>query len=110
MGDVARKKDRTALMRVLGGLGSSHSDRAFEDPFLHTLVALLISMADEFTDNRFCTVVFDEFFSSGLHKESVCRHLLKLLYYIHHKLPASRLETLMKALQPSPQSVPALGE
>lgn len=31
------------------------------------------------------------------------RHLLKLLWYIHGKLPPTRLATLMKSLQPTVQ-------
>ncbi|CAB3366178.1 Hypothetical predicted protein [Cloeon dipterum] len=34
----ARTKDRVGLMRVLGTLANCENDRAFEDPFLHSLV------------------------------------------------------------------------
>ena len=64
----------------------------------------MIPMADEFVHEMFCTVVFDEFFFTAIAKENVVRHLTKLVWYVHHKLPAGRLDTLMKALQPSPQS------
>jgi len=101
---VARSKDKVALNRVLGTLALGHSERTFEDPFLHTLVALLIPMADEFANEMFCTVVFDEFFFTAIAKENVVRHLTKLVWYVHNKLPSSRLDTLMKALQPSQQS------
>lgn len=33
------------------------------------------------------------------------RHVMKLVWYIHPKLPPARLDTLMKALQPGPHSV-----
>nr|CAD7606940.1 unnamed protein product [Timema genevievae] len=33
----ARSKDRVGLMRILGTLANCHNDRAFEDPFLHSL-------------------------------------------------------------------------
>ncbi|KAK3912854.1 Negative elongation factor B [Frankliniella fusca] len=100
---AARSKDRVGLMRILGTLAACESDRAFEDPFLHFLVSLLVHMGEEFAAEDFCTVVFDEFFSSGLTRDNVTRHLLKLLWYVYPKLPASRLHTLVKALQPSSQ-------
>lgn len=48
-------------------------------------------------------MVFDEFFYPGLARENVTRHVLKLLWYIHPKLPVSRLNTLVKMLQPTYQ-------
>ncbi|UYV82826.1 NELFB [Cordylochernes scorpioides] len=96
---AARQKDRQGLMRILGCLSSSHKDRAFEDTFLHTLVGLLIPMADEFATEDFCTVVFDEFFFVGLHENALC-HCIKLLYHIFPKLPPSRLEVVMKQIEP----------
>lgn len=60
-------------------------------------------MGEEFVAEDFCTVVFDEFFYAGLTRDNVTRHLLKLLWYVYPKLPASRLHTLVKALQPSSQ-------
>lgn len=35
---TATRKDKTALMRVLGTLATCHQDRAFQDTFLHSLV------------------------------------------------------------------------
>ncbi|KAG8178887.1 hypothetical protein JTE90_018576 [Oedothorax gibbosus] len=101
---VARQKDRHGLMRVLGTLALCQNDRAFEDPFLNTLTAYLVNnLIDEFAAEDFCTVVFDEFFLTGLAKESVVRHILKLLTYVYTKLPPSRLDGVMKALQPCAQ-------
>ncbi|CAK9803478.1 Negative elongation factor B [Anthophora plagiata] len=104
-GGVGRGRgDARGLMRVLATLPNCQAQRAFEDPFLHTLVSLLIlNMADEFSNESFCTVIFDEFFLAGLGRDNVTRHLLKLLWYIHPKLPPTRLHTLMKALQPTSQ-------
>lgn len=100
---TARQRDRQALMRVLGSLGSGENDKAFEDPFLHSLVALLIPMADEFATEDFCTVVFDEFFFTSIARENVLRHLLKLLWHVYPKMPPVRLSLLIKALQPATQ-------
>lgn len=60
-------------------------------------------MPEEFTTPDFCTGLFDEFFFAGLARDNVVRHLLKLLWYVHHKLPDNRLHSLMKALQPTHQ-------
>jgi len=66
-------------------------------------VSLLIHMNDEFSAEDFCTVIFDEFFFAGLARDNVPKHLLKLLWYIYPKLPSARLQTLVKALQPTSQ-------
>uniref|UniRef100_A0A1B6CU00 Negative elongation factor B n=3 Tax=Clastoptera arizonana TaxID=38151 RepID=A0A1B6CU00_9HEMI len=100
---TAKHKDRVGLMRVLGTLANCDSDRAFEDPFLHFLVSLLIHMSEEFAAEDFCTVIFDEFFYAGLNRENVLRHMLKLLWYVYPKLPSARLHTLIKVLQPTSQ-------
>lgn len=62
-------------------------------------------MSDEFSNESFCTVIFDEFLLAGLGRDNVTRHLLKLLWYIHSKLPATRLHSLLKALQPTSQVI-----
>lgn len=58
-------------------------------------------MGEEFANEDFCTGLFDEFV--GLTRDNVTRHMLKLLWYIHYRLPPARLSTLMKALQPTAQ-------
>lgn len=100
---VARLKDKVGLLRILTILANCKEDRAFEDPFLHSLVHLLIHMPEEFIAPAFCTGLFDEFFFAGLQRDNVTRHLLKLLWYIHPKLPSNRTQTLIKALQPTHQ-------
>lgn len=103
-GSSRSRGDARGLMRVLATLPNCQAQRAFEDPFLHTLVSLLIlNMTDEFSSESFCTVIFDEFFLAGLGRDNVTRHLLKLLWYIHPKLPPTRLRSLLKALQPTSQ-------
>ncbi|XP_052860137.1 negative elongation factor B [Anopheles bellator] len=100
---TARQKDRVGILRVMAILSSCKDDRAYEDPFLHSLIALIIPMSDEFANEDFCTGLFDEFLFAGLTRDNVTRHMLKLLWYIHQKLPQARLMTLMKALQPTAQ-------
>lgn len=131
---TARQRDRTGVMRVLGSLAGAEGQRAYQDPFLHTLVGHLAVMADDFAQEDFCTVVFDEFFLSGLSgttpasgapatlpttepsmknsaehlrnqgASSAARHLLRLLWHVHAKLPPARLQGLMKTLQPLVQA------
>uniref|UniRef100_A0A2P2I3Z6 Negative elongation factor B-like n=1 Tax=Hirondellea gigas TaxID=1518452 RepID=A0A2P2I3Z6_9CRUS len=96
----ANRRDRAGVMRVLGTLATCHQDRAFHDTFLHSLVAALIPMTDEFAMEDFCTIVFDEFFLTNISRENVMRHLMKLVWYVHTKLPDNRRDTLLKALQP----------
>ncbi|XP_014218914.1 negative elongation factor B [Copidosoma floridanum] len=96
--------DARGLMRILATLPNCQGQRAYEDPFLHTLILLLImNMADEFTNESFCTVIFDEFLLAGMTKDSVTRHLLKLLWWVHPKLPIARLHALIKSLEPTSQ-------
>ncbi|CAN7993224.1 unnamed protein product [Ixodes hexagonus] len=103
---TARQRDRLGLMRVLGSLAGAEGQRAYQDPFLHTLVGHLVPLGEEFAHEDFCTVVFDEFFLSALSGTSAlpaARHLLRLLWHIHPRLPHARLQGLLKALQPLAQ-------
>ncbi|XP_077491365.1 negative elongation factor B-like [Amblyomma americanum] len=133
---TARQRDRTGVMRVLGSLAGAEGQRAYHDPFLHTLVGHLALMTDDFAQEDFCTVVFDEFFLTGLSASpsggsnvapapagtpaaaaaaaaslaaaecanNTARHLLRLLWHVHAKLPPARLQGLMKTLQPLAQA------
>jgi len=58
-------------------------------------------MVDEFTSEDFSTVVFDEYLCVGLPQENVTRHLIRLVYNVHHKLNSHRLESIIKTLQPA---------
>ncbi|XP_065309878.1 negative elongation factor B-like isoform X2 [Dermacentor albipictus] len=113
---VARQRDRTGLLRVLGTLATAEGRRAYRDPFLHTLVGHLTRMADHFAREDFCMVIFDDFFLRGLrssapkgnrHAESTritAKHLMRLLWHVHAKLPPARLNGLVKKLQPFAQT------
>jgi negative elongation factor B len=93
---VAKQKDRIGLLRILTILSSCKEDRAYEDPFLHSLIAYLIPMADEFSHEEFCTGLFDGFLFTGLNRDNVSKHIMKLLWYVHAKINRTRLNTLMK--------------
>ncbi|XP_050023576.1 negative elongation factor B-like [Dermacentor andersoni] len=113
---VARQRDRTGLLRVLGTLATAEGRRAYRDPFLHTLVGHLTQMADHFAREDFCMVIFDDFFLRGLrssalkgnrHAETTritAKHLMRLLWHVHAKLPPARLNGLVKKLQPFAQA------
>ncbi|XP_064458495.1 negative elongation factor B-like [Ornithodoros turicata] len=108
---ISRQRDRIGVMRVLGTLAGAEGQRAYQDPFLHTLVGHLLPMAEEFSHEDFCTVVFDEFFLGCLSGPSgsstgggPVRHLLRLLWHVHPRLPPVRLQGLLKALQPLAQA------
>ena len=40
-------------------------------------------------------------FQPSISKENVLRHLLRLMWYIHHKLPGARLEGLLEGIAPN---------
>uniref|UniRef100_A0A224YWI0 Negative elongation factor b n=1 Tax=Rhipicephalus zambeziensis TaxID=60191 RepID=A0A224YWI0_9ACAR len=115
---LARQRDRTGLLRVLGTLAEAEGRRAYKDPFLHILVGHLTTMADHFAREDFCMVVFDDFFLRGLRSSALKvgtqkgnrhakettkttgRHLMRLLWNVHGSLPPARLNNLMNKLQP----------
>ncbi|XP_062929311.1 negative elongation factor B isoform X2 [Mobula hypostoma] len=71
----------------------------------------LLPSLEEFTEEDFCTALFDGFilatFSS---KENVHRHVLRLLLHLHHKIAPSKMISLQKALEPTKQSTEAVKE
>ncbi len=77
---VTRSRDRTGTMRVLGTLAAAVRGHPFEDAFMHCLVTNLISMATEFEEEDFCTVLFDGFFYSNIASDNFVRHLLRYAY------------------------------
>ena len=96
---VTQQKDKQGVMRVLGTLSSSHENRALDDQYLHILVNKLIGMADDFSSEEFCSVVFDEIFIPALTYANVVHHLMKLLWHTLHAMPRQRLENMIKILE-----------
>lgn len=102
---VSRQKDKLATMTILPTLVHCENERAFDETFLHTLVSYLIIMAEDFGQEDFCIAVFDEFFLLGIKsKPCVVRHILRLLWYIHHRLPPTRLKSLLQMISPTPEN------
>jgi len=75
MFQVGRQKDRQGIMRILGCLTSSYENKSLENPFLHTLVSMLIAMSEDFSNEEFCSVVLDDFFLTGLLTKKYCSSL-----------------------------------
>lgn len=98
---TCKAKDKTGLMRVLGILAQNIRGHPFEDAFLHSLVTGLIGMKEDFEAEDFCTAVFDEFFFTCINVDNVVRHLIRLLWWVHSRLPPARLETLLKVAEPT---------
>ncbi|KAK0065609.1 negative elongation factor B-like isoform X1 [Biomphalaria pfeifferi] len=94
----ARMRDRLALVQILPTMIHCENDRAYNDTFLHCLTSYLIHMKDDFQHKDLCVAVLDDFFIPASSRENVLRHLLRLLMYIHHKLPKSKLETMMEEI------------
>jgi len=98
---TARNKDKTGLMRVLGILAQNIKTHPFEDAFLHSLITSLMALKEEFEQEDFCTAVFDEFFFTCISGDNVARHLLRLLWWVHPRLPPARIDTLLKVAEPT---------
>lgn len=98
---VTRQRDKFATCQILPNLTICQSERHFEDTFLHSLVSNLITMVDEFTSEDFCEIVFDHFFKSGMSRQNVLRHMLRLLYHIHYRIQREKLNSLMVSLKPN---------
>jgi negative elongation factor B len=44
---------------------------------MHSMVTALISVREEFENEDFCTIVFDEFFFTSINVDNVNRHLVR---------------------------------
>ncbi|KAK6190778.1 hypothetical protein SNE40_002569 [Patella caerulea] len=96
-----RIKDRVAACQIIPTLMHCENDRAYDDTFLHPFVSYLIQMPEDFSHNDFTSVILDDFLMPAISRESVLRHLLRVLWYVHHKITPTRLENVMTAAQPS---------
>jgi negative elongation factor B len=95
---VCSKKDKQAITRILGCMTTSFENKAYDNTFLHLLVSHLIPIADEFAVEKFCTVVLDDFFSSGLLIKNTAHHLMKLVLHAVKFIPMTRTEIIVKTL------------
>nr|XP_015222018.1 PREDICTED: negative elongation factor B [Lepisosteus oculatus] len=101
---ITKQRNKNALQRLLPALAETHNDMALGDIFLHLFTGHLTLLSDDFGTEEFCNAVFDGFLlTSFSSKENVHRHILRLLLHLHHKVLPSRLETLLKALEPPKQ-------
>lgn len=95
---AARQKDRQAVTRVFGTLSMANDGRTFADQYLHVLVAGLVHLGEEFSNEELCSVVFDEIFIPAHTHSSTSIHLMKLIWHTHYHLPPLRLVELMRLL------------
>ncbi|XP_041098540.1 negative elongation factor B [Polyodon spathula] len=101
---ITKQRNKNALQRLLPALVETYNDMAFSDVFLHLFTGSFTLLSDEFGAEEFCNAVFDGFFlTSFSSKENVHRHILRLILHLHHKILPSRLESLIKTLEPSKQ-------
>lgn len=100
---VMRQKDSNATCRLLRVLANCANDIVYQDTILHQFVSYLAGTADSFSSATFCTAVFDEFFLPNVSRESVLRHLLRLLCLVFHRVAPPRMAELMALLAPTPQ-------
>ena len=63
-------------------------------------------MKDDFDAQDFCTVVFDEFFFTSIANDNFVRHLMRLLWFVHPKVDATRLENVLKLTEPATFGTP----
>ncbi|XP_072095988.1 negative elongation factor B isoform X1 [Mobula birostris] len=108
---ITKQRNKNAILRLLPSLVETYNGMAFSDIFLHLFTSHLTLLTEEFTEEDFCTALFDGFilatFSS---KENVHRHVLRLLLHLHHKIAPSKMISLQKALEPTKQSTEAVKE
>ncbi|KAJ8038512.1 Negative elongation factor B [Holothuria leucospilota] len=107
---VTRQRNKDALSRVLPKVVRTEGDLTWDDTFLHPFTSQLIGMADEFSSEDFCSLVFDSFLLRSVTRENVARHTLRLVEYIFQKLPALRLSSLQSQLSPKDEHSQEVGE
>lgn len=96
---AAQQRDVQAVTRVFGTLTTAHNNITFHDPYMHILVAGLVALGEEFSNEELCSLIFDEIFLPALGHDSVVLHLIKLIYHVHGSLSQSRLHSLISTIQ-----------
>lgn len=111
---VTRQRDILAVTRIVPTLAQAiHAyvcdpDTVYHDMTLHVLVSYLSSMADAFSSLDFCMTVIDGLFLPMVSRENILRHLLRLLWWIHGKMPPIKLTAVIEALKPTNQHSPII--
>lgn len=94
-----------SLCRVLPLLHTGPNDLTYHDSVLYEFVYLLSNLSEHFHSNhKLCSLVFDGFFVPMLQQANVCRQLMRLLWFVHGRLPATTLDLLMQTILPHTQN------
>ncbi|ESN96950.1 hypothetical protein HELRODRAFT_193409 [Helobdella robusta] len=89
-----------SIVRVVSCLSEeSVSEVAYSNTFLHDFVSHLISFPEMFATPEFCSAIFDKFFKPQCSQDSVCKHLIRLLLFTHHKVHTNSLSGAVEMLQ-----------
>lgn len=105
---AAHQRDVAAVCRGLPVLAAAETDIIYQDTLLHLLVAHLPALCEHFSSPGLCRAVFDQFFMPSTSQENVVRHLLRLLWSIHHRIQPEKLDSLMDAVKPTDEHSEAL--
>ncbi|ELT91507.1 hypothetical protein CAPTEDRAFT_172048 [Capitella teleta] len=108
--NIAKLHDVKGIARILPLLASCDIDTVYSDTILHMLVSHLATMPDCFANTEFCELVFQQFFVPMVSRENVVRHFLRLLWWVHPKVPSNIIEPLLKGLEPNKQHSEAVHE
>nr|CAB3232512.1 negative elongation factor B [Phallusia mammillata] len=98
---LVKHKRKTQLLEVLPILGKSCKECLTDGVFVHTLVAHFTTYSDLLTDDNLCLHLFTKLlFSTKTMKDTQHRQMLRFVTGVYHKLPATRLKTVMTKLEP----------
>lgn len=70
---TARQKDRVGILRVLTVLASCRDDRAYEDPFLHSLVRIYYHRTKNIKLNDSQMILSSKYIKSNLYHFEILR-------------------------------------
>ncbi|KAK3748650.1 hypothetical protein QZH41_015350 [Actinostola sp. cb2023] len=97
---ILKQKDKASLLHVLPWFVSPCQARPLDEMELHTLVASLVGMQEEFASSDFCNVVFDNFLLGLTSQTAAIRHTLRLLWFVYPKIYSHKVVQILTATQP----------
>ena len=94
---------RHVLSSLLPAISSAYANHHLHDGHLHSLITLLASWQDEYSNVDVCEMIFDHFLLTMVSQESVLRHTLRLLHFVHAKMDSNKVVAILTATTPSPE-------